>query len=382
MADVAPLEVLWRRVFELAGRGRFSTAPNPRVGAVLVDAAGKVVGEGAHEHAGGPHAEAIALAAAGTRARGATLLVNLEPCSHFGRTPPCSEALIAAGVARVVCSVEDPDPRTSGRSIRRLRERGIEVLVGTLAEEAETLNEAFLKSIRNRRPFVHIKWAASLDGRIATRTGQSKWITGEAARNDALLLREECDAILVGAWTVLTDDPLLTRRLALSSAITPHRRLVLDGVLRVPATARVFSAAGGEVWLVTAVPAGDPRLAPFHERGVQVHSLPSEAGRVDLNALLAALHALEVRSLLVEGGGETAASFLAAGLVDRVTAYVAPLLVGGASAHSPLEGFGPALLSDARRLVDLEAVRIGVDLRVSGRLVAPQPGRVVGQVVG
>jgi diaminohydroxyphosphoribosylaminopyrimidine deaminase / 5-amino-6-(5-phosphoribosylamino)uracil reductase len=374
MTEAAPLEVLWRRVFELAARGRFSTSPNPRVGAVLVDAAGAVVGEGTHERAGDPHAEAVALAAAGARARGATMLVNLEPCSHFGRTPPCTEALLAAGVSRVVCSIEDPDPRTAGRGIRRLRERGVDVLVGAFAEEAETLNEAFLKSIRDRRPFVHLKWAASMDGRIATRTGDSKWITGEPAREDALLLREECDAILVGAGTVLMDDPLLTRRLALSSAITPHRRLVLDGALKVPATARVFSAAGGEVWLATAVPADDPRLAPFHERGVQVFSRRAADGGVDLEALLGALHALGVRSLLVEGGGVTAASFLSAGLVDRVTAYVAPLLVGGAGARSPLAGEGPARLTDAHRLGVLEAVRIGTDVRLSARLLPPVVG--------
>ena len=374
MTEAAPLEVLWRRVFELAARGRFSTSPNPRVGAVLVDAAGAVVGEGFHERAGDPHAEAVALAAAGARARGATMLINLEPCSHFGRTPPCTEALLAAGVSRVVCSIEDPDPRTAGRGIRRLREHGVDVLVGSFADEAETLNEAFLKSIRDRRPFVHLKWAASMDGRIATRTGDSKWITGEPAREDALLLREECDAILVGAGTVLMDDPLLTRRLALSSAITPHRRLVLDGVLRVPATARVFSAAGGEVWLATAVPAGDPRLAPFHERGVQVFSRPAARGGVDLGALLGALHALDVRSLLVEGGGITAASFLSAGLVDRVTAYVAPLLVGGAGARSPLAGEGPARLADAHRLAGLDAVRVGADMRLSARIVPPVVG--------
>ena len=374
MTEAAPLEVLWRRVFELAARGRFSTSPNPRVGAVLVDAAGAVVGEGFHERAGDPHAEAVALAAAGARARGATMLINLEPCSHFGRTPPCTEALLAAGVSRVVCSIEDPDPRTAGRGIRRLREHGVDVLVGSFADEAETLNEAFLKSIRDRRPFVHLKWAASMDGRIATRTGDSKWITGEPAREDALLLREECDAILVGAGTVLMDDPLLTRRLALSSAITPHRRLVLDGVLRVPATARVFSAAGGEVWLATAVPAGDPRLAPFHERGVQVFSRRAARGGVDLGALLGALHALDVRSLLVEGGGITAASFLSAGLVDRVTAYVAPLLVGGAGARSPLAGEGPARLADAHRLAGLDAVRVGADMRLSARIVPPVVG--------
>ena len=375
MIEAAPLDVLWRRVFELAARGRFSTSPNPRVGAVLVDANGTVVGEGAHERAGGPHAEAVALAAAGARAKGATLLVNLEPCSHFGRTPPCTEALLAAEVSRVVCSIEDPDPRTAGRGIRRLRERGVDVLVGAFADEAETLNEAFLKAIRAHRPFVHMKWAASLDGRTATRSGDSKWITGEAAREDALRLREECDAILVGALTILADDPLLTRRLALSSAITPHRRLVLDGALRVPATARVFSAAGGEVWLVTAVPSGDPRLAPFLERGVQVFSRPAAGGGVDLGALLSALHALEVRSLLVEGGGVTAASFLKAGLVDRVTAYVAPLLVGGADARSPLAGEGSNRLGDACRLAGLDAVRIGADLRLSARIL---PAFVVG----
>jgi diaminohydroxyphosphoribosylaminopyrimidine deaminase/5-amino-6-(5-phosphoribosylamino)uracil reductase len=371
MSETAPLDVHWRRVFELAARGRFSTSPNPRVGAVLVDAAGTVIGEGAHERAGGPHAETIALAAAGTRARGATLLVNLEPCSHFGRTPPCTEALLAAGVSRVCCSIEDPDPRTTGRGFRHLRERGVDVLVGALADEAETLNEAFLKSVRDHRPFVHVKWAASLDGRIATRTGDSKWISGERARADALLLREEYDAILVGAGTVLADDPLLTRRLALSSAITPHRRLVLDGALRVPATARVFSSAAGEVWLATAVPADDPRLAPFHGRGVQVFSRPAADGGVDLGALLGALHALEVRSLLVEGGGVTAASFLSADLVDRVTAYVAPILIGGAQARSPLAGEGPALLAGARRLAGLDAVRIGEDLRVSARILPP-----------
>jgi diaminohydroxyphosphoribosylaminopyrimidine deaminase/5-amino-6-(5-phosphoribosylamino)uracil reductase len=374
MSETALLDVPWRRVFELAARGRFSTSPNPRVGAVLVDAAGTVIGEGAHERAGGPHAETIALAAAGARARGATLLVNLEPCSHFGRTPPCTEALLAAGVSRLCCSIEDPDPRNAGRGIRRLRERGVDVVVGALADEAETLNEAFLKSVRVGRPFVHLKWAASLDGRIATRAGDSKWITGERARADALLLREESDAILVGAGTVLADDPLLTRRLALSSAITPHRRLVLDGALRVPATARVFSGAAGEVWLATAVPADDPRLAPFHERGVQVFSRPAADGGVDLGALLGALHALEVRSLLVEGGGVTAASFLSADLVDRVTAYVAPILVGGVEARSPLAGEGPALHAGARRLGGLDAVRVGDDLRVSARVLPPSVG--------
>ncbi len=372
MTDSAPtarsgLDFLWRRVLELAARGRFSVSPNPRVGAVVLDPSGMVVGEGWHERAGGPHAEASALAMAGEKARGATLLVNLEPCSHFGRTPPCTEAILAAGVARVVCSLQDADPRISGRGIRRLRERGVEVLVGAYAAEAERINEPFLTSVRERRPFVHLKWAASLDGRIATRTGESKWISGEAAQRDALLLREEHDAILVGAGTVLADDPLLTRRLALSTAIVPHRRIVLDGSLRVSSTARVFSAAGGEVWLATAVPEGDPRLAAFRDRGVHVVSKPGPHGGVDLPAVLGELHALEVRSLLVEGGGVTAASFLAASLVDRITVYVAPKIVGGVDARPSVAGEGVGSVADALALTDLEVVRIGTDVRLTAR---------------
>ena len=372
MTDSSPtaptgLDFLWRRVLELAARGRFSVSPNPRVGCVIVDPGGTVVGEGWHERAGGPHAEAAALAMAGEKARGATLLVNLEPCSHFGRTAPCTEAILAAGVRRVVCSVEDPDSRISGRGVRRLRDKGVEVLVGAFAAEAERVNEPFLTSARERRPFVHLKWAASLDGKTGTRRGESQWISGESARRDALLLREEHDAILVGAGTVLADDPLLTRRLALSTAIVPHRRLVLDGALRVSASARVFSAAGGEVWLVTAVPEQDPRLAAFRDRGVHVVSKPALSGGVDLPALLADLYAAEARSLLVEGGGVTAASFLAAGLADRVTAYIAPKILGGVGARVPVAGEGAWTLLDAIALSDLEVVRIGGDVRLSAR---------------
>ncbi len=372
MTDSSPtspsaLDILWRRVLELAARGRFSVSPNPRVGCVVVNSDGAVVGEGWHDRAGSAHAEAVALAAAGERARGATLLVNLEPCSHFGRTPPCTEAILAAGIARVVCSVEDPDTRISGRGIRRLRDRGVEVLVGAFAAEAERVNEPFLTSARERRPFVQLKWAASLDGKTATRTGESQWISGETARRDALLLREEHDAILVGAGTVLADDPLLTRRLALSTAIVPHRRIVLDGALRVAASARVFSAAGGEVWLVTAVPGRDPRLAAFRDRGVHVVSKPGPHGGVDLAELLADLYAAEARSLLVEGGGVTAASFLAAGLVDRVTAYVAPKILGGVGARVPVAGEGAGSILDAIALSDMEVVRIGGDVRLSAR---------------
>jgi len=361
---------LWRRVFALAERGRFSASPNPRVGAVLVDDDGAVVGEGFHDRAGGPHAEVEALRAAGERARGATLLVNLEPCASWGRTAPCTEALIGAGVKRVVCSLEDADLRTAGRGIGRLRAHGIDVDVGACAEEAERINEPFLVALRERRPFVHLKWAASLDGRIAASGGTSKWITGEEARNDSLRLREEHDAVLVGAGTVLADDPLLTRRLGLNRSIVPHRRLILDGALRVPPAARVFDPGLGEAWLVTARPPGEPRLQPFRARGVRVECLPADGeGRVDLAALLRLLYGLEVRSLLVEGGGETAWSFLSAGLADRVTAYVAPLLLGGAEAPGPLSGAGFPEPSAGLRTGPLAVDRIGEDLRVTARLL-------------
>jgi diaminohydroxyphosphoribosylaminopyrimidine deaminase/5-amino-6-(5-phosphoribosylamino)uracil reductase len=367
---------VWERVFALGERGRFSTSPNPRVGALLVDDEGTILGEGFHDRAGGPHAEVEALKAAGERARGATLLVNLEPCASYGRTPPCTEALVAAGIRRVVCSLEDPDPRTAGRGLRRLRDGGIEVDLGAFADAAARLNEPFLVSTRKGRPFVHVKWAASLDGRIAARSGASKWITGEAARADALRLREEHDAILVGAGTILADDPALTRRLGLSRSILPHRRIVLDGALRVSPAAKVFERReGSEAWLVTAgrkEGEGETRrFAPFIERGVVVVALTEGPSGVDLTALLSRLHRLEVRSLLVEGGGNTAWSFLSAGLADRVTAYVAPLLLGGEGAPGPLGGVGFADPATALRTGPFEVERIGEDLRISASVAGP-----------
>ncbi|MBK9372594.1 MAG: bifunctional diaminohydroxyphosphoribosylaminopyrimidine deaminase/5-amino-6-(5-phosphoribosylamino)uracil reductase RibD [Holophagales bacterium] len=367
------LAAAFERVFELAERGRYSTSPNPRVGAVVVSSGGEIVGEGWHDRAGGPHAEVVALAQAGSRARGATVVLNLEPCAHEGRTPPCAGALVDAGVARVVFSTLDPDPRTAGKGREWLRSAGVDSEAGFFAARAERLNEPFLVSVRTGRPFVHLKWAASLDGRIATATGESRWITGDEARADGMRLREECDAILVGAGTVLADDPLLTRRDGLNRSIVPHRRVVVDGRLRVGAQARVFSPeAPGEAWLATAVDADGPRLDPFRERGVRVLSLPSGgAGRVDLAALLAVLAAHEVRSLLVEGGGETAWGFVEARLADRVTAYHAPLLLGGRGAPTAFSGSGYATLAEAPRLAGLELAPLGDGFRVTGRLSWP-----------
>ena len=364
--------VVWKQVLELAGRGRYSTSPNPRVGAVVLGADGSVAGEGFHERAGGPHAEVAALRMAGEKARGGTLFVNLEPCAHHGRTPPCADAVIAAGLKRVLVSLEDSDARTAGTGVARLREAGIEVEIGGVAAEAERLNEAFLRSSSAGRPFVHLKWAMSLDGKTAASTGHSQWITGPEAREDSLRLREECDAILVGSATVRLDDPRLTRRLGWNRSIVPHRRIVLDGDSSVASAARVFEPLPGtEAWLVTARPAADASLAAFRDRGVRVVAAAA-GGRFDLKSLLASLHLLEVRSLLVEGGGETAWTFLEEGLADRVTAYVAPSLIGGRSAPSPLSGSGFPSVSRLPALDGLEVERVGRDLRISGRLATGQ----------
>lgn len=338
---------------------------------------GEVVASGWHRQVGGAHAEAAALAAAGARAQGATLYVTLEPCAHRGRTPPCADAVVAAGVAKVVACHGDPDPRVAGRGFARLREAGIEVEVGPLADEAIDLNLAFLVAAIHRRPAVTLKWAMSLDGRIATAAGESQWITAPAARRWALTLREEHDATLAGVGTVLADDPLLNRRLGLAPG--PGVRVVLDRRLRTPETARLFTVPG-EVLIYTQ--SGDEaRRAALAGRGATVVRLPA----VEPAAVLADLHARGVRSLFVEGGGEALASFVESGLYDRVLAIAASLLIGGQGAPGPLGGDGFRRLSKAPRLEGLKAGRRGRDVvltaRRSGTLaeilarVLPEPAR-------
>ena len=355
------------RAFVLAERGRYTVSPNPMVGAVLVKN-GRIVGEGFHRRAGGPHAEVAALSKAGPRARGAELYVTLEPCAHHGRTPPCADALAAAGVGKVVFAARDPNPLVGGRGVRKLKRAGIAVLPGTPAERdrAERQNEKFFVSIARKRPIVLAKWAASLDGKIASSLRESRWISGEAARRRALLLREEYDAVLVGAGTVAADDPLLTRRLGVNR-VTPHCRIVLDGRLSSPGTARLFRRSRGVI-VATALPASHPKARRLARQGVEVWSLPGGGrGEVDLNRLLASLLASGVTSLLVEGGGATHWSFFRAGLVDRVAVFVAPRLLGGDRAPSAVAGRGFPL-SEAPGLRDLEVERVGDDVLVTGRL--------------
>lgn len=345
-----------RRALRLAARGRYRVAPNPRVGAVVVRD-GQIVGEGWHRQVGGPHAEVEAFRAAGEASRGATLYVSLEPCAHFGRTPPCADAVIAAGIRRVVACHRDPDPRVEGGGFRKLRAAGIEVSSGFLLDEAIALNWRFLVSTVQKRPAVTLKWAMSLDGKIATAGRDSQWISGPAGRKWALALREEHDAILVGSQTVLDDDPRLDRRLGL--AVGPNVRVVLDRRLRVSPSARLFTCQGPIlVYTSPAARRGDPaRVAALEAAGAEVIQLDEVAPQ----AVLADLGRRQVRSLLVEGGGQVLSAFAEAGDFDCVTALVAPMFIGGATAPGPSAGRGFEPLAAAPRLVAPRITRHGID---------------------
>jgi diaminohydroxyphosphoribosylaminopyrimidine deaminase / 5-amino-6-(5-phosphoribosylamino)uracil reductase len=359
-------DFLLSRAIGLAERGRYTVSPNPMVGAVVARGR-RVLAEAWHRRAGGPHAEAAALESAGSRARGADLHVSLEPCVHFGRTPPCVSAIVAAGVARVFVAARDPNPAVSGRGIRALSRAGIAVVLAgpALRSRVERQNEKFRLWIREGRPFVLAKWAATIDGKTAAASGHSRWITGVQARRRALLLREEFDAVLVGAGTVLADDPLLTRRLG-KAGRRPHRRIVLDGRLRAPASARVFRDPEGAL-VVTALSEKHARVRRLTARGVEVWSLPGERGRIDLARMLTRLAREEVTSLLVEGGAQTLWAFFGAKVVDRVAVFFAPRVLGGSDAPGGVGGEGFALERSAR-LVDVEHERLGEDWLVTGRV--------------
>jgi diaminohydroxyphosphoribosylaminopyrimidine deaminase/5-amino-6-(5-phosphoribosylamino)uracil reductase len=313
----------------LAQRGLGQVWPNPAVGCVIVNE-GRVVGRGWTQPGGRPHAETEALARAGDAAKGAAAYVSLEPCSHYGKTPPCAEALIAARVSRVVIAVEDPDPRVSGQGAARLRAAGIAVETGLCAAEAGDLNAGFLCRINEGRPLVTLKLATSLDGRIATPTGASRWITGPAARERTHLLRATHDAVLVGTGTALADDPQLTCRLPGLERRSPVR-IVLDRHLRLPSTLRLFREADqAPTWLAILPSANSARQAALAEQGVKIIAAePDRAGGIDLAALLRRLGDEGLTRLLVEGGGRLAAALLCAGLVDRLVWMRAPLLIGG-----------------------------------------------------
>ncbi|MFI0896361.1 bifunctional diaminohydroxyphosphoribosylaminopyrimidine deaminase/5-amino-6-(5-phosphoribosylamino)uracil reductase RibD [Streptomyces sp. NPDC020983] len=360
-----------RRAVALSARALGATAPNPVVGCVILDAAGRPAGEGWHRKAGGPHAEVHALEAAGAAARGGTAVVTLEPCNHTGRTGPCARALVAAGIARVVYAVADPSPTASGGAAT-LRAAGVDVESGLLAAEAEAVNTAWLTSVRRGRPYVLWKYAATLDGRVAAADGSSRWITSEQSRADVHRLRAQADAVVAGSGTLLADDPHLAVR-GVEGAVQPLR-VVVDTRARIRTTARVLDDAAPTL-VAVAKDADTSHLDALD--GPEVVRLPYAPGLaagasrgLDVTALLAELHARGVRSVLLEGGPTLAGAFVAAGAVDTVVGYLAPALLGaGPNALGPA---GISTLAQALRLDVTDVARLGPDLRITAVPTAAQ----------
>ena len=357
-----------------AARGQGRTSPNPAVGAVLVKG-GRVIARGHHARAGGPHAEIVALQAAGPRARGADLYTTLEPCDHHGKTPPCSEAVIAAGVARVFVGSADPNPLVNGRGVRRLTAAGLEVTAGVLRAECDALNAAWFTFITARRPHVTLKLATTLDGRLATRAGDSRWVTGPEARAWVHALRDRVDAVLVGRETAQLDDPRLTTRLPGGGGRDPLR-VVLDTRLSLPPGLKLFRQRSRAATLVAhAATAAAVARARAEKPRAELLRCRKGPGGVALPGLLTALAARGVTHLLVEGGGAVAGAFLAAGLVDQLALFLAPKVLG------PGRGWGPAAapahMADALRLARVSVERVGDDLLVQGQPALARPaGRV------
>lgn len=351
------------RALELAAHGIGLVSPNPLVGCVIASASGENVGEGFYTYDGVIHAEAIALAQAGDKARGGTAYVSLEPHAHHGKTRPCTEALIEAGIARVVCPIEDPNPLVSGRGFEALRNAGLRVNVGLLADEASRLNEKFIVWHQRKRPFVHLKLAMSLDGRISLGKSVSTAISGTEASRFVHDLRHSCDAILVGGNTAVTDDPSLTDRSGRERR-RPLTRIILDNRLRLAADSRLASSAA-EVPTVVFTSSGE--AARVNElQGIGVAVVDSPKGGRDLGAVLEELRSREIQSVLVEGGTEVAGAFCDAGLVDKVTLIAAPFLIGGSEAPTAIGGAGAASLDSVLRLADIRVEKLGEDIVITG----------------
>lgn len=363
--------VYMKEALRLAASVRGRTAPNPAVGAVIVRE-GQVLGRSATRPPGSSHAEIIALHDAWSRTRGATLFVSLEPCCHVGRTPPCTDAIIRAGIARCVIATEDPFPAVAGAGITRLRDAGIEVEVGTGREEASDINAGFFQRVATGRPLIIAKYAMSLDGRIATRASDSRWITGEIARHAAHLFRDKVDAIMVGAGTVLADNPALTTRLSTSDAGVggAHNplRIIVDGRGVSPLESQAFSKElPGQTLVATTIAAPLEWREGLGRQGVDVMILGS-GPQVDLPSLVIQLGSLGVSEMLVEGGERLHGALLDLNLVDRVAAFVAPVLIGGDAAPSPIGGKGARTMADVLRLDSVSIQRLGVDLLIEGRV--------------
>lgn len=358
-------EKYMQRALGLAEKARGRTNPNPLVGAVLVKD-GRIIGEGYHKKAGTPHAEVNALNEAGEQARDSVLYVTLEPCSHFGRTPPCADAVVRAGVKRVVVAILDPNPRVAGRGIEILTHSGVETSVGVLENEARRLNEVFFKYIKTGLPFVTLKTAMSLDGKIATRTGSSQWITNEISREYVHQLRNTYDAILVGIGTVLKDNPRLNTRLNIKDRRDPVR-VVVDGNLDIPGDSNIVQTARKQRTIVfTSAVSSDEKLQVLKKSGIEIIRMNAQTEELPIEKVLEVLGQMEICSLLVEGGGEINGYMLQNGLVDKVHWFIAPKIVGGRNAPSPIGGTGIEVMDQARELRDIEITRFDNDLMITG----------------
>jgi len=354
-------EKYMRRALVLARKGAGKTGPNPAVGCVIVRD-GVIVGEGWHKRAGTPHAEVHALARAGTRAKNADVYVTLEPFAHFGKTPPCADALIAAGVARVFAGMVDPNPRVSGKGLEKLRAAGIDATAGILEDACRLVNEPFIKHVTTGLPFVILKSALTLDGKTATAAGDARWITNERSRRYVHKLRSRVDAIMVGVGTVIADDPLLTSRIPGGK---DPLRVVVDSGLRIPLQARMLHQESGAKTLVATVSDDATGIARLRETGADVVICKEKSGRVDLHDLMARLGAMHLQSVLLEGGSTLAGEALRQGVIDKVMLFYAPKLVGG-DGPGLFAGKGVARMEDAIRLRDITYTRFGEDLMIQG----------------
>lgn len=351
-----------RRALRIAKKGRGRTSPNPMVGAILVKE-GKIVGEGYHAKAGESHAEIIALNRAGGEAKGATLYINLEPCAHYGKTPPCAPQVIESGVVRVVVGMKDPNPLVRGKGLEILKKAGLEVQVGILEEDCGRLNEAYCKYILTKEPFVILKIAATLDGRIATREGESKWISGESSRRFVHHLRDQVDGVLVGIGTILRDNPMLTTRFR--GGRDPFR-IILDSRLKIPEDAKVVGSDPSKLIVMTTEFAQRDKKERLEQKGVRVFVLDSEAERVNLKTCLSKLGEIGMVSLLVEGGSQVNGSFLDKELVDKFLFFLSLKLIGDPKALGMFRGRGISKLQDSIVLRDVKIRRMGEDILIEG----------------
>lgn len=347
---------------ELAKKGKGWVVPNPLVGAVIVKD-GEIIGQGYHEKYGGPHAEVRAISSATENVEGATMYITLEPCAHFGKTPPCADLLIQHNISKVVIGMLDPNPLVSGKGVAKLKRAGIEVVTGVLEKESRNMNEVFLSYIVTKRPFVVMKTAMSLDGKIATAAGESQWISSAESRERVHALRHELTGIMVGVETVIQDDPRLTARLPNSNHPI---RIIVDSRLRIPLTAKVLQQNEAKTIVATTETADVSQKEALQKMGVEIISTQSDSGRVHLQELMTVLGIRGIDSLLLEGGATLNFSALEAGIVNKVQVYIAPLLIGGKSAKTSIEGVGVSALEQAFQMKEWSVEKVGRDLLIEG----------------